>query len=86
MIVAESLGLMFRRHESIGVVTPSYSSQSSDDEGSTQVKKKVYLKSRLCNDSEIIGMVRRLSFDPNRDINMPLKYIELPQLPETQEV
>lgn len=94
MLVAETLGLLFKRHETIGVRTPSFSSQSSDGEHHQhqsaerensrdlremeQVKKKVYLKSRLCNDDLIIGMVRRLSFDQNRDINMPLKHIELP--------
>lgn len=81
MLVAEALGAMFKRHETVGVRTPSFSSQSSDGGGiqeRVEVKKKVYLKSRLCNDDLIIGMVRRLSLDPNRDINGPLKHIELP--------
>jgi len=32
MLVAETLGLLFLRHESIDVHTPSFSSQSSDEE------------------------------------------------------
>jgi hypothetical protein len=88
MLVAEALGLMFKRHETLGVRTPSFSSQSSDGEEikRVEVKKKVYLKSRLCNDELIIGMVRRLSLDPNRDINGPLKHIELPHVPEFKEL
>jgi hypothetical protein len=73
---------MFKKHETIGVVTPSFSSQSSD--GSTgkreasEVKKKLYLKSKLCNDDSVIEMVRRLKYDSNRDISLPLHHIELP--------
>lgn len=82
---------MFKKHETIGVVTPSFSSQSSD--GSTgkrevsEVKKKLYLKSKLCNDEKIIEMVRRLKYDSNRDISLPLRIIELPYpiLPEPEE-
>lgn len=83
MLVAETLGLLFLRHESIDVHTPSFSSQSSD-EGHERLenKPKVYLKSFLCNDDLIIGMVRRLSFDSNRDIKTPLKHIDLPAPPE----
>jgi len=93
MLVSETIGLLFKRHESVGVRTPSFSSMSSDGDDKVpfdgerdQVKKKVYLRSRLCNDEAIIGMVRRLAFDQNRDINMPLKHIELPQLNEPKEV
>jgi len=90
MLVSETLGMMFKRHETIGVTTPSFSSQSSDDAGGEreriEIKKKVYLKSRLCNDELIIGMVRRLSLDSNRDINTPLKHIELPQMPELSDI
>lgn len=87
MLVAETLGLLFLRHESIDVLTPEFSSQSSDGEHErAEQKHKVYLKSALCNDDLIISMVRRLSFDSNRDIKTPLKHIELPALPEPAEV
>ena len=87
MLVAETLGLLFLRHESIDVLTPEFSSHSSDGEHEqAQHKHKVYLKSALCNDDLIIGMVRRLNFDSNRDIKTPLKHIELPALPEPAEV
>lgn len=87
MLVAETLGLLFSRHESVDVLTPEFSSHSSDGEHEqAQQKHKVYLKSALCNDDLIIGMVRRLSFDSNRDIKTPLKHIELPALPEPAEV
>ncbi len=67
--------------------TPSFSSQSSDG-GHERIatKQKVYLKSSLCNDDLIIGMVRRLSFDSNRDIKFPLRHIELPAPAEPSEV
>ena len=87
MLVAETLGLLFSRHESIDVHTPDFSSQSEDEERSRpEYKRKVYLKSLLCNDELIIGMVRRLSFDSNRDIKTPLNHIELPSLPEPSAV
>ena len=87
MLVAETLGFLFLRHESIDVHTPSFSSQSSDGAHERlENKQKVYLKSSLCNDDLIIGMVRRLSFDSNRDIKTPLKHIELPAPPEPSEV
>ena len=58
---------------------------SSDDENDNS-EKKVYPKSKLCNDESILNMVRRLSFDPNRDISSPLKYIELPKIREASPI
>lgn len=44
------------------------------------------MKSKLCHHEKTIGMVKRLRLDSNKDINFPLRHIQLPETLNEPEV